>query len=736
MSLNRYVLSDSQSRAGYLLYENEEEEQVITNLHFTSDVHHYHHPSYAIFKNHLKSRQKINNDHSIMDFFKKMRRHVTSPRRLSQPNLERFIDLDLTARSSLDVELQPAVTEKYTKALHAPTRFLPQNQAVLTTKQDGTILLFNDIASLCFKIDKSLIGQSVFTTLLEDPFRKQITTILNRRKQQPGHVLVCGTIVSIVKLNGTKSIASLWLKEKNTDQGESIYLWIFEEIYETSLSVYMDSECIIHSVMGTMINIYGYLESEMIGKPIYSLIPALAKEQRNRLDKMDELKFFGSHTSKGASFPVLLHLSRHVAMDQNDHANYVVKITSLPSITGSLILEPNTGSITDLSAVLAKYLFGRSMQHILDQPVYASDLIPCLSTLLPIMKRYSTLSSKQCRHFHNSDLIYVVHRDGSQFEIDLQLTNREDGLVEAIIIYDRIRAFSRHERRLEHAKKPKRPVAMRSLRISSFGSVEEHKRIFPTVDAFPPSPSPSHLDIANQSHSLDDYVILNALGQGTYGMAKLAYRKDDPSKKKVVIKYIFKSRILIDSWIRDRQLGSVPMEIHILRKLQRHPHVNCCQLVTFMEDEDYYFLVMDLLDNSMDLFDYIERNKNMTENETKRIFYQVACATKHLHQHGIVHRDIKDENIILDHQGRALLIDFGCATYYKRDKRFDTFTGTLEYCAPEMLRGQPYAGPPQDIWSCGVLLYTLIYQENPFRNIDEIMEKELRVPFVLSEGKC
>ncbi|KAI8390270.1 kinase-like domain-containing protein [Blakeslea trispora] len=666
-----------------------------------------------------------------------MRRHVTSPRRLSQPNLEHFIDLNMTTRTSLDVEPQPTLTttEKYSKAIHAPTRFLPQNQAVLTTKQDGTILLFNDIASLCFKIDKSFIGKSVLSTLLEDPSRKQMTAILSHRKRQPGHVLVCGTIVSIVKGNGTKSIASLWLKEKNSDQGESIYLWIFEEIYETSLSVYMDSECTIHKVLGTMIETYGYKENEMIGKPIHCLIPALANEQHNRLDKMGELKFFGSQTNKGASFPVLLHLSRHVAMDQNDRASFVVKITSLPCITGSLILERSTGRVTEVSAVLAKYLFGRSMQHILDRPMYAESLIPCLSSLLPVMKRRDTLSGTQCRQrLKDTDIVHVVHRDGSHFEIELQLNNKPDGFVEAIITYDRIRAMSRHERRLEYASKPKRPAAMRSLRICSFGAVEEHKRLFPILDVFPPSPSPSHLELTSQTHSLDDYVILSTLGQGTYGMAKLAYRKDDPSMRKVVIKYIFKSRILIDSWIRDRQLGSIPMEIHILRKLQRHPHNNCCQLVTFMEDDDYYFLVMNLLDDSMDLFDYIESNNDMTEDEMKRIFYQVACATKHLHQQGIVHRDIKDENIILDRQGRVLLIDFGCATYYKRGKRFDTFAGTLEYCAPEILQGQPYAGPPQDIWSCGVLLYTLIYHENPFHNIDEIMEKELRVPFVLSEA--
>lgn len=169
-----------------------------------------------------------------------------------------------------------AYAAQYNRALHAPTRFLPQNQAVITTNGEGIILLFNDIASLCFGINKSFIGKSILTSLVEDPFRKQITSILNRRRNSSSHkeqsdkgpVLVCGTIVSVYflllqsgnfnsfffkkkipikKLNGTKSIASLWLKEKKTDHKKHIYIWIFEEIYDTSLSVYVDSE-VLHYI--------------------------------------------------------------------------------------------------------------------------------------------------------------------------------------------------------------------------------------------------------------------------------------------------------------------------------------------------------------------------------------------------------------------------------------------------------------------------------------------------------
>jgi serine/threonine protein kinase len=144
---------------------------------------------------------------------------------------------------------------------------------------------------------------------------------------------------------------------------------------------------------------------------------------------------------------------------------------------------------------------------------------------------------------------------------------------------------------------------------------------------------------------------------------------------------------------------------------------------------------MGLHGEGMDLFDYIELNENMTRAEIQHIFGQIVDAVAHLHRHNIVHRDIKDENVIVDSTGHVQLIDFGSAAYLKAEQKFDTFAGTLDYCAPEVLRGNTYTGPPQDVWSLGILLYTLIYKENPFYNIDEIMSRDLRIPYTLDDGE-
>jgi protein-serine/threonine kinase len=251
--------------------------------------------------------------------------------------------------------------------------------------------------------------------------------------------------------------------------------------------------------------------------------------------------------------------------------------------------------------------------------------------------------------------------------------------------------------------------------------------------------------------SIQDFVILEEMGQGAYGQVKLArYKKN--GNKKVVLKYVTKRRILVDTWTRDRRLGTVPLEIHVLDFLRRDglKHPNIVEMSDFFEDDvNYYIEMVPHGLPGMDLFDYIELRVNMEENECRSIFVQVAKAIHHLHTKAlVVHRDIKDENVVLDGEGNIKLIDFGSAAYIKNGP-FDVFVGTignsfnsrahscanitLDYAAPEVLAGKAYRGKEQDVWALGILLYTIVYKENPFYSIDEIMDRDLRIPYVMSE---
>ncbi|KAL9099052.1 MAG: hypothetical protein Q9163_005396 [Psora crenata] len=253
----------------------------------------------------------------------------------------------------------------------------------------------------------------------------------------------------------------------------------------------------------------------------------------------------------------------------------------------------------------------------------------------------------------------------------------------------------------------------------------------PTTSSTPPRPS-----LKRNKKKIADFLILEDMGQGAYGQVKLASHAKSGGKK-VVLKYVTKRRILVDTWTRDRRLGTVPLEIHVLDYLRRDGlrHPNIVEMTDFFEDDmNYYIEMVPHGLPGMDLFDYIEMRSSMDETECRNIFLQVVAALHHLHTKAlVVHRDIKDENIILDGEGHVKLIDFGSAAYIKNGP-FDVFVGTIDYAAPEVLQGKSYRGKEQDIWALGILLYTLVYKENPFYSIDEILDHELRIPWVMSDS--
>ncbi|XP_077814238.1 PAS domain-containing serine/threonine-protein kinase isoform X3 [Macaca mulatta] len=112
---------------------------------------------------------------------------------------------------------------------------------------------------------------------------------------------------------------------------------------------------------------------------------------------------------------------------------------------------------------------------------------------------------------------------------------------------------------------------------------------------------------------------------------------------------------------------------------------------------------------------------------------ELVSAVGYLRLKDIIHRDIKDENIVIAEDFTIKLIDFGSAAYLERGKLFYTFCGTIEYCAPEVLMGNPYRGPELEMWSLGVTLYTLVFEENPFCELEETVEAAIHPPYLVSK---
>ncbi|NWU44868.1 PASK kinase, partial [Hylia prasina] len=226
-----------------------------------------------------------------------------------------------------------------------------------------------------------------------------------------------------------------------------------------------------------------------------------------------------------------------------------------------------------------------------------------------------------------------------------------------------------------------------------------------------------------------NYSTLNLIGKGSFGFVWSARGKKDDQE--VVVKFIWKERVLEDCWVDDPDLGRVTQEIAILQKLQ-HPSI--IKVLDVFENECFFQLVMEKHGSGLDLFTFIDNQPNLDEPLASYIFRQLVSAVGYLHCRNILHRDIKDENIVIAEDFTIKLVDFGSAAYLEPGKLFYTFCGTIEYCSPEVLSGKPYHGPELEMWSLGITLYTLVLGENPFCELEEALAAVLSPPRPVSEG--
>ena len=133
-------------------------------------------------------------------------------------------------------------------------------------------------------------------------------------------------------------------------------------------------------------------------------------------------------------------------------------------------------------------------------------------------------------------------------------------------------------------------------------------------------------------------------------------------------------------------------------------------------------LVMERLEGP-DLYDYINSQESaMDEDIAHCLFKQVLLIVIECHKHGIVHRDIKDENIMFDHTNHLKLIDFGGATFldYAVDGTFTSFAGTIEFAPPEWFSQRAYQAESYTVWQLGLTLFSMLCGDIPFKSADEI----------------
>ncbi|XP_073727326.1 serine/threonine-protein kinase MARK2 isoform X10 [Misgurnus anguillicaudatus] len=238
---------------------------------------------------------------------------------------------------------------------------------------------------------------------------------------------------------------------------------------------------------------------------------------------------------------------------------------------------------------------------------------------------------------------------------------------------------------------------------------------------------------SNMLHSATDeqphigcYRLLKTIGKGNFAKVKLA--KHVLTGKEVAVKIIDKTQLNSSS------LQKLFREVRIM-KLLNHP--NIVKLFEVIETEKTLYLVMEYASGG-EVFDYLVAHGRMKEKEARAKFRQIVSAVQYCHQKCIVHRDLKAENLLLDADMNIKIADFGFSNEFILGNKLDTFCGSPPYAAPELFQGKKYDGPEVDVWSLGVILYTLVSGSLPFdgQNLKELRERVLRgkyrIPFYMS----
>ncbi|KAJ3024141.1 UNVERIFIED_CONTAM: hypothetical protein HDU68_008307 [Siphonaria sp. JEL0065] len=200
------------------------------------------------------------------------------------------------------------------------------------------------------------------------------------------------------------------------------------------------------------------------------------------------------------------------------------------------------------------------------------------------------------------------------------------------------------------------------------------------------------------------YMLIKTIGQGEFGKVKMGIQIE--TNKQVAVKLTKKALLGPDR--RERLMR----EISILQSLD-HPYI--LKLHDVIETDNYIGMIMEPCLGG-ELFEYIVRRNYLVEKDAVRFFAQIVTGVSYLHSVGIVHRDLKLENILLDSDQNICIADFGFASQATRNDSnlLETSCGSPAYAAPELVLNDKYQGVAADIWSCGIILYSMLAGYLPF----------------------
>ncbi|XP_041129051.1 protein kinase C zeta type-like [Polyodon spathula] len=239
----------------------------------------------------------------------------------------------------------------------------------------------------------------------------------------------------------------------------------------------------------------------------------------------------------------------------------------------------------------------------------------------------------------------------------------------------------------------------------------------------------------SQGLGLSDFDLIRVIGRGSYAKVLLVRLKKN---EQVYAMKVVKKELVHD----DEDIDWVQTEKHVFEQASSNPFL--VGLHSCFQTESRLFLVIEYV-NGGDLMFHMQRQRKLPEEHARFYAAEICIALNFLHEKGIIYRDLKLDNVLLDYEGHIKLTDYGmCKEGIRPGDTTSTFCGTPNYIAPEILRGEDY-GFSVDWWALGVLMFEMtagrspfdIITDNPDMNTEEylfqvILEKPIRIPRSLS----